>query len=130
MHPSSETIGKIAAALAKAQGELTNPEKSLTATIPASATGEGERTFRYASLASGLEIVLAGNSDQREQCIAPRICQRRPHLVRGCHFGHGAYRPVRRDPFSRGMGEHCGELDQPRLLIDGGGLHRRNFMLA
>jgi len=57
MHRSSETIGKIAAALAKAQGELTNPEKSLTATIPPSATGEGERTFRYASLASGLEIV-------------------------------------------------------------------------
>jgi hypothetical protein len=57
MHRSSETIGKIAAALAKAQGELTNPEKSLTATIPTSATGEGERTFRYASLASGLEIV-------------------------------------------------------------------------
>ena len=33
MHRSSETIGAIAAALAKAQGELTNPEKSLTATI-------------------------------------------------------------------------------------------------
>ena len=30
---SSETIGAIAAALAKAQAELTNPEKSLTATI-------------------------------------------------------------------------------------------------
>ena len=33
MHRSSETIGAIAAALAKAQGELTNPEKTLTATI-------------------------------------------------------------------------------------------------
>ena len=33
MHRSSETIGAIATALAKAQGELTNPEKSLTATI-------------------------------------------------------------------------------------------------
>ena len=33
MQRSSETIGAIAAALAKAQGELTNPEKSLTATI-------------------------------------------------------------------------------------------------
>ena len=33
MHRSSETIGAIAAALAKAQGELTNPEKSLIATI-------------------------------------------------------------------------------------------------
>jgi hypothetical protein len=33
MHRSSETIAAIATALAKAQGELTNPEKSLTATI-------------------------------------------------------------------------------------------------
>jgi hypothetical protein len=33
MHHSSETIGTIAAALAKAQAEITNPEKSLTATI-------------------------------------------------------------------------------------------------
>jgi hypothetical protein len=36
MQRSSETIGAIAAALAKAQAELTNPEKSLTATIRAS----------------------------------------------------------------------------------------------
>src|SRR3974390_952558 len=57
MHRSSEAIGHIAAALAKAQGELTNPEKSLSATIAASGRGEGERIFRYASLASGLEIV-------------------------------------------------------------------------
>jgi hypothetical protein len=35
MQRSSETIGAIAAALAKAQAELTNPEKSLTATIRA-----------------------------------------------------------------------------------------------
>jgi hypothetical protein len=33
MHNSSPSIGAIAAALAKAQGELSNPEKSLTATI-------------------------------------------------------------------------------------------------
>ena len=36
MQRSSETIGAIAAALAKAQAELTNPEKSLVATIRAS----------------------------------------------------------------------------------------------
>jgi ERF superfamily len=57
MHRSSESIGAIAAALAKAQGELTNPEKSLTATIRSSLPHEGDRTFRYASLASGLDIV-------------------------------------------------------------------------
>ena len=57
MHRSSETIGAIAAALAKAQGELTNPEKSLTATIRSPFPREGEQAFRYASLASGLDIV-------------------------------------------------------------------------
>ena len=50
MHRSSETIGAIAAALAKAQGELTNPEKSLVATIRSPFPREGDRTFRYASL--------------------------------------------------------------------------------
>jgi hypothetical protein len=57
MHRSSETIGAIAAALAKAQAELTNPEKSLTATIRSPLPRERERSFRYASLASGLDIV-------------------------------------------------------------------------
>jgi ERF superfamily len=56
MHRSSETIGAIAA-LAKAQGELTNPEKSLIATIRSPIPREGDRTFRYAWLASGLDIV-------------------------------------------------------------------------
>jgi hypothetical protein len=57
MHRSSETIGAIAAALAKAQGELTNPEKTLSAVIRSPFPREGERAFRYASLASGLDIV-------------------------------------------------------------------------
>jgi hypothetical protein len=54
---SSETIGTIAAALAKAQAELVNPEKSLVGTIRSGAHGAAERSFRYASLSSGLEIV-------------------------------------------------------------------------
>ncbi len=57
MHRSSETIGAIASALAKAQGELSNPEKSLVATIRSPFPREGDRSFRYASLASGLDIV-------------------------------------------------------------------------
>jgi hypothetical protein len=57
MHRSSESIGTIAGALAKAQAELTNPEKSLTATIRSPFPRETDRTFRYASLASGLDIV-------------------------------------------------------------------------
>ena len=57
MHRSSHTIGALAAALAKAQAELTNPEKNLVATIRSPFPREEDRTFRYASLASGLDIV-------------------------------------------------------------------------
>src|SRR5215218_6352249 len=57
MHQSSESIGAIATALAKAQGELTNPEKSLVATIRSPFPREADRTFRYAPLSSGLDIV-------------------------------------------------------------------------
>ena len=57
MQRSSETIGAIASALAKAQSELTNPEKSLVATIRPLSPRDAERTFRYASLSSGLDIV-------------------------------------------------------------------------
>jgi hypothetical protein len=56
MHRSSESIAALAAALAKAQIELVNPEKSLSATIYLE-RGAKERTFRYAALASGLDIV-------------------------------------------------------------------------
>src|SRR5262249_60035272 len=54
---SSESVGALASALAKAQAELVNPEKSLTARIRVAAAGEGESTFRYAPLSSGLDIV-------------------------------------------------------------------------
>lgn len=57
MQQSSESIGAIAAALAKAQLELTNPEKSLSATVVSPFPREEARTFRYAPLSSGLEIV-------------------------------------------------------------------------
>src|SRR6516165_11504190 len=57
MQRCSESIGAIAGALAKAQAELTNPEKSLTATIRSPFPREADRTFQYASLASGLDIV-------------------------------------------------------------------------
>jgi hypothetical protein len=57
MPRSSETVAALASALAEAQAELVNPEKSLTATIRTGRPGEGERSFRYAPLSSGLEIV-------------------------------------------------------------------------
>ena len=65
MQRSSENIGTIAAALAKAQAELTNPEKSLEATIRTDVRGGVvERSFRYAPLSSGLEIVRKTLSQQ------------------------------------------------------------------
>src|ERR1700730_8852482 len=57
MQRYSESIGAIASALAKAQSELTNPEKLLVATIRSPFPRESDRTFRYASLSSGLDIV-------------------------------------------------------------------------
>jgi ERF superfamily len=57
MQRSSNKIGALATALAKAQAEIANPEKSLTATIASPFPREGQRTFRYASLSTGLDIV-------------------------------------------------------------------------
>src|SRR5258708_32801355 len=57
MPRSSETVAALASALAKAQAELINPEKSLTATIRTGRPGDGERSFRYAPLSSGLDSV-------------------------------------------------------------------------
>jgi hypothetical protein len=57
MQRQSESIAALAAALAKAQIELQNPEKSLIGSIEAKGQNVPERLFRYASLASGLDIV-------------------------------------------------------------------------
>jgi hypothetical protein len=57
MHRSSDSIAAIAAALAKAQTELANPEKLMTATVRSPAPGEGHRSFRYAPLSAGLDLV-------------------------------------------------------------------------
>jgi hypothetical protein len=57
MPRSSESVAALASALAKAQAQLVNPEKSLTGTIRTGRPGDGERSFRYAPLSSGLDIV-------------------------------------------------------------------------
>src|SRR4030088_2734047 len=65
MHRSSESIAALAGALAKAQSELSNPEKSLVATIGTDRPGEGGRSFRYAPLSSGLDIVRKALGQQQ-----------------------------------------------------------------
>jgi hypothetical protein len=57
MQQSSSSVGALAAALAKAQAELVNPEKSMTATVRSDDQGGAEQIFRYAPLSSGLEIL-------------------------------------------------------------------------
>lgn len=60
---SSKGIGRLAGALAKAQADLTNPKKSLSATIFPDGRDKPGRTFNYASLAEGLDIVRKTLSD-------------------------------------------------------------------
>lgn len=57
MHRSSECVAAIATALAKAQTELSNPEKLMVGMIHHTDRDDNPQTFRYASLSSGLEIV-------------------------------------------------------------------------
>ena len=56
MQRSSDCVAALASALAKAQAELTNPEKSMVGTLPPD-RGHPERSFRYAPLSGGLDIV-------------------------------------------------------------------------
>src|SRR4051812_19721396 len=56
MHRSSESVAAIATALAKAQSELSNPEKGMVGTIYRNRSDIPQR-FRYASLSSGLDII-------------------------------------------------------------------------
>ncbi len=56
MHRSSESVAAIATALAKAQTELSNPEKAMIGTVYNART-DTQQSFRYASLSSGLDII-------------------------------------------------------------------------
>lgn len=82
MQRASETIGKIAGALAKAQAELQNPEKALMAVLPAPNPRDESRTFHYASLASGLEIVRKCLSKQEIATVQATTIERDSGLVK------------------------------------------------
>jgi ERF superfamily len=56
MHRCSDSVAAIATALAKAQTELTNPEKAMIGSIYNART-DSQQNFRYASLSSGLDII-------------------------------------------------------------------------
>ena len=82
MLKSSESIAALAAALARAQLELTNPEKSLTATLPAASPREEARTYRYASLATGLDIVRKSLGRQEIAAVQSTVIDQQTGLVR------------------------------------------------
>src|SRR5882724_3297494 len=82
MQRSSESIGTIAAALARAQLDLTNPEKSLVATIRPPSPRDAERTFRYASLSSGLDIVRKSLGKQEIATVQTTAIDKETRLVR------------------------------------------------
>jgi hypothetical protein len=79
---SSETIGAIAAALAKAQIELANPEKSLVGTIRSQNPYENDRTFRYAALSSGLDIVRKSLGGQEIATVQTTTIDNAAGLIR------------------------------------------------
>ena len=78
MPRSSESVAALASALAKAQAELVNPEKSLTALDPDRPAGEAERSFRYAPLSSGLDIVRKTLGSMRSRPCRPPPSTRPP----------------------------------------------------
>ncbi len=82
MQRSSETIGAIAGALAKAQAELTNPEKSLIATIRASDPRDHDQTFRYAALSNGLDIVRKALGGHEIATVQTTAIDREAGLIR------------------------------------------------
>ena len=78
MQRSSETIGAIAAALAKAQAELTNPEKSLIATIRASNPRDRIRPFAMRrSPAASTSCARRSAATKSQPCRPPRSTRRR-----------------------------------------------------
>jgi ERF superfamily len=81
VHRSSDSIGAIAAALAKAQTELTNPEKSLVGSI-SSPFRESDRTFRYAPLSSGLDIVRKSLGQHEIATVQTTAIDRDAGLIR------------------------------------------------
>src|SRR5215475_7376962 len=102
MHRSSESVAALASALAKAQAELVNPEKSLTATVRGGRPGEGERSFRYAPLSSGLDIV---RKTLGQLLIDMALCEELFHTAAGTAFadilvdGHRETWPIRSKRF-------------------------------
>jgi hypothetical protein len=82
MQRSSHSIGALAAALARAQCELQNPEKSVVGALPSTgASTTGARTFRYAPLSAGLDIIRKCLGSQEIATVQATAFDQQPGLV-------------------------------------------------
>ena len=77
MPTSSDSIGQLAGALAKAQVELINPPKTLTAVIDAG-PGREPQTYRYAPLSTGSRSCAGPSAGMNWRSCRPRIWIRPP----------------------------------------------------
>ena len=71
MQHSSTSVGALAAALAKAQAAIANPEKSLTATIVSPFPREGVRTFAMRRYPPGWILFASASASTRSQPFRP-----------------------------------------------------------
>jgi hypothetical protein len=86
---SSPSIAQLAGALARAQVELTNPAKSLTATLENGGRGGGGQTYRYAPLSAGLDIIRKALGQQEIAVLQTTHVEHGGAISAGEGLGHG-----------------------------------------
>jgi hypothetical protein len=112
MRASSDTIAQLAAAMAKAQSELVNPPKSLTAVLERG-NGSNGQSYRYAPLSSGLDIVRKSFGKYELALIQTTHVDRERSLVLlTTTIAHGS------GEWNSGLWPVCnmGDLGHPKLM--------------
>jgi hypothetical protein len=100
MRTSSESIAQIAAAMAKAQSELVNPAKSLTAVLDRGRNGNGPLRYRYAPLSAGLDILRKVLGKYELAVIQTTNMDRDRGLVLLTHHGSTQFRRMDQCPLA------------------------------
>ena len=77
-----------------------------------------------------IQIVLARDADQGEQCVAAGVGQRGAHALGVSGFSYRADRPIGGDPLPGGMGKRCRQIDHTGRLVDSGCLYGRDLVLT
>ena len=131
MHRSSDTIGNISGALAKAQAELTNPEKSLVATIRSPFPVKPTAPSAMPRCRAGWILSVRALAGTRSRLSSRRISIKRPAF-----FGSRPFLRIRRANGSRRNGRcarcpmsHQRSAWAPRSPMRGGMLFSRLWAL-